>query len=79
MLRKNIIVIGGTGFIGSTICSMLKKDKKKFLSLNRNNCDLLKKNAANNLNKNRAAMSIVNPRRRKIRIRFFFEIGLRLR
>ena len=52
MLRKNIIVIGGTGFIGSTICSMLKKDKKKFLSLNRNNCDLLKKNAANNLNKN---------------------------
>jgi UDP-glucose 4-epimerase len=52
MLKKNIIVIGGTGFIGSTICSMLKKDKKKFLSLNSKNCNLLKKSAINILKRN---------------------------
>ena len=52
MQKKKIVIIGGTGFIGNSICRMLKKDKKKFLSLNSKNCDLLKKSAINILKRN---------------------------
>ena len=50
-MKKKIIVLGGSGFIGRSLCRLLKNKKINFLSLNSKNCNLLKKSSFNILNK----------------------------
>jgi len=49
--EKKIAIIGNTGFIGKSLCKKLLKEKKKIISFNSKNCNLLKKYSKTYLSK----------------------------
>jgi len=49
--NSRILVFGSTGFIGSAVIKLLKKNKLKFVSLNSKNLNLINKNSSNKIDK----------------------------
>ena len=51
-MKKRILVIGSTGFVGSSIIELIKNDDYEIVPLNRSNCDLQKPDSVNFLKDN---------------------------